>query len=173
MKETIEPLNSKTPDATDPSTLPYRRGVGIMVINNEKKIFVGQRIDIKNNTWQMPQGGIKEDETVSEAGIRELKEETNIVDVQIIAETKNWLYYDVPEFLIEKLWKSRYRGQKQKWLLMYFFGKDSTINIETSSPEFGKWQWLDLKKIPKIVIPFKRHIYLSVVKEFKTIIENF
>ena len=173
MKERIKALECSSGDNPEHFSLPYRRGVGLMVINKEKNVFVGQRIDTKNDTWQMPQGGIKEDETVYEAGVRELKEETNMVDVQIIAETKNWLYYDLPEFLIGKLWEGQYRGQKQKWLLMYFFGNDSTIDVKTSSAEFQKWQWLDLSEIPEIVIPFKKHLYSSVVKEFHGIIKDF
>jgi len=173
MIETIKALESDDSDITEHFSLPYRRGVGLMVMNKEKKIFVGQRIDTKNNTWQMPQGGIKEDETVLEAGLRELKEETSIIDIDVVAETKNWLYYDLPEFLTRKVWEGQYRGQKQKWLLVYFFGEDSVIDIRTSSAEFQKWQWLDLDKIPEIVIPFKKHLYASIVKEFRIIIENF
>ena len=170
MKENIRALESDVPEHF---SLPYRRGVGLMVINKEKKIFVGKRIDTKNDTWQMPQGGIKEDETVVEAGLRELREETNMTDVEIITETKNWLYYDLPAFLIEKLWEGQYRGQKQKWLLMHFFGVDAVIDIKTSVAEFKKWQWLDLDKIPEIVTPFKKHLYASVVNEFRKTIEDF
>ena len=173
MKDTIESFESNNSNETERFLLPYRRGVGLMVINQKKEIFVGKRIDAKYDTWQMPQGGIKEDETVSEAGLRELKEETNIVDVKIIHETKNWLYYDLPEFLTKKLWAGQYRGQKQKWLLMYFFGSNSSINVNTVDAEFQEWKWINLSMIPNIVIPFKKHLYSSVVREFYNIIRSF
>ena len=173
MKENIKDLKSDDNNCTERFSLPYRRGVGLMVINKDKEVFVGKRIDTKNDTWQMPQGGIKEDETVIEAGFRELQEETMINEVEVIAETKNWLYYDLPEFLIGKLWEGRYRGQKQKWLLMNFFGNDSAIDVKTSSAEFKKWNWLELDKIPEVIIPFKKHLYSSVVEEFRNIIKNF
>jgi putative (di)nucleoside polyphosphate hydrolase len=152
--------------------LPYRRGVGMMVFNKDGKIFIGKRIDVKNNTWQMPQGGIKEDETVKEAGLRELYEETNMIDLKIIHESDHWLYYDLPEFLIGKLWDGQYRGQKQKWLLVKFYGPDSVINIKKSSAEFSKWKWADIEKLPDVVTPFKKHLYISVVEEFRDIVKQ-
>jgi len=152
--------------------LPYRRGVGLMVLNKKKEIFLGKRIDTKNSTWQMPQGGIKDDETVIEAGLRELYEETNMEDIEVIAETQNWLYYDLPEFLVEKLWEGQYRGQKQKWLLINFLGTESSIDISKSTAEFKKWQWMEIDKVPSIATPFKKHLYSLVLKEFHSAIHK-
>lgn len=152
--------------------LPYRRGVGIMIVNKDKKVFVGKRIDSKNNCWQMPQGGIDGDETVKEAGLREMFEETNIKTVKFVSETRMWLYYDIPEFLIGKLWGGRYRGQKQKWILVRFFGDDSEIKIDKQNREFKTWQWIDINDLPEVVISFKKHIYNSVIKSFTPLIKD-
>ncbi len=153
--------------------LPYRRGVGIMIINKNKKVFVGKRIDSKNNSWQMPQGGIDGDETVQEAGIREMFEETNIKTFEFISETPHWLYYDIPEFLIGKLWGGRYRGQKQKWILVKFCGDDTEVNIDKQHREFKTWKWIDLQELPEVVIAFKKQIYVSVISDFLATINNF
>ena len=152
--------------------LPYRRGVGVMILNSVKKVFVGKRIDTKNNAWQMPQGGIDEDETLLEAGVRELFEETNIQNIEILAETKNWLYYDLPEFLIGRLWGGKYRGQKQKWLLIKFTGNDEEININKSNQEFKQWKWIEVEELPEVVVAFKKQLYTSIVKEFASIIST-
>jgi putative (di)nucleoside polyphosphate hydrolase len=171
MIDPTQEFNRSDDEGLEHFSLPYRRGVGLMVFNQNRDIFIGKRIDTKTDTWQMPQGGIKEDETVAEAGLRELYEETNMVDVKIIAETQNWLYYDLPTFLIDRLWDGQYRGQKQKWLLVRFFGPDSVIDIKKSSAEFKKWKWIGLDKVPEIVTPFKKHLYTSVVEEFRDIIK--
>ena len=152
--------------------LPYRRGVGIMILNKENKVFVGKRIDSKNNSWQMPQGGIDGDETVKEAGLREMFEETNIRTVEFISETKTWMYYDIPEFLIGKLWGGRYRGQKQKWILVRFCGDNSEINIDKQNREFKSWRWIDIEELPEVVISFKKQIYNSVIKSFVDLIND-
>lgn len=153
--------------------LPYRRGVGIMIVNKDKKVFVGKRIDSKNNCWQMPQGGIDGDETVQEAGLREMFEETNIKTVEFVAETRSWLYYDIPEFLIGKLWGGRYRGQRQKWILVKFYGEEDEINIDKQNREFKEWKWISLEELPEVVISFKKQIYSSVVNDFSPLINNF
>lgn len=153
--------------------LPYRRGVGIMIVNKDKKVFVGKRIDCKNNSWQMPQGGIDGDETVLEAGIREMYEETNIKNADIISETRGWLYYDIPEFLIGKLWGGRYRGQKQKWILAKFYGNDAEIDITKNNREFKLWKWVNIDDLPNMVISFKKQIYSSVICDFHPLIKEF
>ncbi len=147
--------------------LPYRRGVGMMILNENKQVFVGKRIDTRVDIWQMPQGGIDEDETIKEAALRELKEETNITSVQIISVSRRWFYYDVPEFLIGKLWNGKYRGQKQKWVLFKFTGKEDEININTADAEFEEWKWVDINSLPNLVIDFKKRLYISIVDEFK------
>jgi len=146
--------------------LPYRRGVGMMVVNKDNLIFVGKRLDSKGDTWQMPQGGIDEDETILEAGIRELLEETNIRSVEVIAESKNWFYYDVPQSLVGKLWNGKYRGQKQKWLLLKFTGDEKEINIATEEPEFAEWKWVEIDRLPNLIVSFKKTLYNSIVEEF-------
>lgn len=153
--------------------LPYRRGVGMMVINNEKKVFVGKRIENKNPAaWQMPQGGIDENETILEAALRELKEETNIESVKVLSETKNWLYYDIPESLYPKFWGGKYRGQKQKWLLMHFYGDTKEINVQLENQEFDSWSWSDLDTLADVVVDFKKSLYINLLKEFRPIIDK-
>ena len=146
--------------------LPYRRGVGMMILNKDNLIFVGKRLDSKVDTWQMPQGGIDGDETVVEAGLRELVEETNIINVELIAESKNWFYYDIPEFLVGKLWDGKYRGQKQKWLLLKFAGDEGEINIATENPEFEEWKWVEMEMLPQLIVSFKKTLYNSIIEEF-------
>jgi len=148
-------------------SLPYRRGVGLMVVNKENKIFVGKRLDSKGDIWQMPQGGIDGDETVVEAGFRELSEETNIINAELIAESQGWFYYDVPDFLVGKLWDGKYRGQKQKWLLLRFLGEEKDINISTTNPEFAEWKWIEIDMLPELVVSFKKTLYTSIIEEFR------
>ena len=147
---------------------PYRPGVGLMIVNKDKKIFVGSRIEAsKKYSWQMPQGGIDEGETAEQAALRELYEETGIKSVRIIAQTPNWYYYDVPERMVSRLWDGKYRGQKHKWFLLEFFGDEKEINLKAAShPEFSKWQWVDLKNLVSIVIPFKRRLYQEIILSF-------
>lgn len=152
--------------------LPYRRGVGMMVINKDKKVFIGRRIDSKNDAWQMPQGGMDDNETIIEAAMRELREETDIKSVKILCETRNWLYYDIPEFLVDRLWDGKYRGQKQKWLLFEFLGQEDEINISKGEPEFEEWRWANLEELTDLVVSFKRHLYQSIVEEFNPVIKN-
>lgn len=154
----------------DLHSLPYRRGVGMCIVNSEKKIFAGKRVDTRTNTWQMPQGGIDGEETIAEAVLRETKEETGMDNVSIIAESENWYYYDLPESLIPKFWDGKYRGQKQKWVLLKFTGEDKEIDIHQQPPEFLKWKWVELEELPKIVIPFKKQLYQLVITEFGKII---
>ena len=149
--------------------LPYRLNVGIMVISKVGYIFVAQRLDHNSDAWQMPQGGIDPNEETEAAALRELEEETGITanKVKIIAESKDWIPYELPAELIPKLWNGKYRGQKQKWYLMEFLGEDKDINIETSHPEFSAWKWIAPKELPDAIVPFKRNVYLRILEEFQ------
>lgn len=138
-----------------------------MLINKRHEVFVGRRIDTRSEAWQMPQGGIDAGETPSEAVMREMQEELGCNHAEIITESKNWFYYDLPDHLIPKLWDGQYRGQKQKWFFMRFLGEDADINIEdTPHPEFMSWRWVDADRLPQIIVPFKRKLYKSIMKEF-------
>lgn len=154
------------------STLPYRPGVGMMILGQNNMVFVGKRIDTKVAAWQMPQGGIDVGETPSSAALREMVEEMGSDKGYIIAESKYWYSYDLPQFLIPRLWNGSFRGQKQKWFLIRFMGSNSDININTANPEFNEWRWVSLEELPLVIIPFKRKLYKAVVNEFKSIIEG-
>ena len=147
--------------------LPYRRNVGVMLAHPDGRVFVGERIDAPG-AWQMPQGGIDAGETAREAGLRELEEETGVARglVTVEAETTDWLRYDLPEELRHKVWKGKYRGQEQKWLLLRFLGSDNDIRLETDHPEFGRWEWSSPGDVLRRIIPFKRPVYEAVLKEF-------
>lgn len=148
------------------SSLPYRPGVGMMLVNKANQVFIARRIDSTSEAWQMPQGGIDEGEDAREAALRELKEEVGTDKASIIAESANWHTYDLPDHLISKIWGGKYRGQRQKWFLMRFEGKDSDINIETEHPEFLEWKWSDAASLPDVIVPFKRQLYKDLVEEF-------
>jgi putative (di)nucleoside polyphosphate hydrolase len=154
--------------------LPYRPCAGIMLANTEGKVFVGQRIDKapEGDAWQMPQGGIDEGEDAEKAAMRELVEETGIAPelVDVIARSRNEHFYDLPDELLGKIWKGKYRGQRQWWFLMRFKGKDSDINIETDHPEFSRWQWVSPERLPQLIVPFKKRLYESLVTEFGDLI---
>lgn len=154
----------------DKKDLPYRPCAGLMVINAQGKVFVARRIDTDADAWQMPQGGIDKGEAPRQAALRELEEEIGTAKAEIIAESKDWLSYDLPDHLIGKVWKGKYRGQTQKWFLMRFTGDDSDINIETDHPEFCDWKWMDLADVPNHIVPFKRPIYSAVCAEFAPLI---
>ena len=151
--------------------LPYRSNVGIMLINDDGHVFVGQRLDNNQNAWQMPQGGIDGDEDPQSAAYRELLEETGVKkqDVRFVASSSQWLSYDLPEDLIPILWNGKFRGQKQKWFLFKFLGEDGDINIATEHPEFSKWKWISKENLLKEIVPFKKSVYENVLKEFKNI----
>jgi len=146
--------------------LPYRRCVGCFIINKDNKVFVGQRSDTKVKAWQMPQGGIDDDESPLEAAVREVYEEAGISTIELVYESKRWHYYDLPQEFIPKLWGGLYRGQKQKWFLFRFVGEDAEININLEQQEFSKWRWVSLKLLPELAISFKKQIYKSVADEF-------
>lgn len=154
-----------TPDHI--AQLPYRPCVGVMLVNAEGHVFVGQRIDNPGPAWQMPQGGVDEGEAPRDAAIRELWEETGVTadKVEIGAETQGWVPYDLPHDLVAKLWKGRFRGQEQKWFLMRFQGEDSDINIATEHPEFSHWRWLPPADLVDNIVPFKRDVYRAVLAE--------
>ena len=145
--------------------LPLRLGVGIVLLNHQNKIFVGKRIDNPAYSWQMPQGGVDKNEDFVQAAKRELEEETSIKTVEIIKELNEWFAYDLPKNLLGKLWKGKYRGQKQKWFIMKFLGKNEEINIKTKYPEFLDWKWIDPSELPKIAVNFKIDIYKKLKKE--------
>ena len=149
--------------------LPYRPCVGVMLMNNRGEVFVGQRLDTRADAWQMPQGGVDDGEDPRNAALRELWEETGISSglVDIVGETEDWLTYDLPLEIVPKLWKARYRGQKQKWFLMLFNGSDEDINIETAHPEFSKWRWLPATELVENIVPFKKHVYVAVLDAFE------
>tara|TARA_Y100001970_G_scaffold290951_1_gene426378 strand:- start:603 stop:1079 length:477 start_codon:yes stop_codon:yes gene_type:complete len=145
--------------------LPLRIGVGIVLLNQKNKVFVGKRIDNPKNFWQMPQGGVDLNEDFLEAAKRELKEETGIKSVKLIKELKEWMEYDLPKNLLGKIWKGKYRGQKQKWYIMKFLGNDNEINIKSRNPEFLEWKWVEPSSLPDIVVDFKIAIYKKIKEE--------
>jgi putative (di)nucleoside polyphosphate hydrolase len=145
--------------------LKYRRGVGIMLLDRRSWVFVGNRIDTPGS-WQMPQGGIDPGETPRQAALRELHEEVGTDKAEILAETAEWLRYDLPEELFDKVWGGGYRGQEQKWFAMRFLGSDGDINIAAHEPEFDAWRWLPPAELPRVIVPFKRPLYLAVLREF-------
>ena len=153
-------------DAHD--ALPYRLNVGIMLINHDGLVFVGQRRDNHSDAWQMPQGGIDDGENPKEAALRELHEETGIPAnlVQVLEVSENWISYDLPKDLISQLWGGRFRGQKQKWYLMRFLGSDTEVNIQTETPEFSAWKWIPPDALVENIVPFKKSAYQKVLSEF-------
>lgn len=161
------------------SHLPYRPCVGVMLVNPDGHAFVGRRIDTRGQPdeggvyWQMPQGGIDEGEEIREAALRELWEETGVEErhVALLAQTREELLYDLPDELIGKLWKGRYRGQRQHWVLARFTGQDSDIRIDHHDPaEFCEWRWTDPRELPELIVPFKKRVYRAVLDEFRELI---
>ena len=150
--------------------LPYRPGVGIMLLNDWAKVFVAKRIDMTSEAWLMQKGGIDAGETPEQAAIRELEEETGVTDASIVAELPDWFDYDLPEHLVPKLGSGRFRGQTQKWFAMKLNGPDDQINIETEHPEFSEWKWVDIGEIPDLIVPFKRDMYQRLVDEVRSVI---
>jgi putative (di)nucleoside polyphosphate hydrolase len=147
------------------SSLPYRPCVGIFLFNVRGQVFVGQRCDTPG-AWQMPQGGIDDGETVAQAALRELEEEIGTDRAELVAETGQWLLYDLPPELVGKVWRGRWRGQRQKWVAARFVGSDADINLATPHPEFDAWRWVDAAQLVEQAVPFKRTVYSAVVEEF-------
>ena len=150
--------------------LPLRNGVGIIVLNKDNKVFVAKRIDNPKDFWQMPQGGVNEGEDILSAAYRELEEETNIKNVELIKELDGMTTYELPKNLLGIIWKGKYRGQKQKWFLMKFLGNNNEINLKTDKPEFLDWKWIDLEMITEVVVDFKLHVYKEIKSKVKKII---
>lgn len=156
--------------------LPYRPCAGIMLVNRRRQVFAGQRLDAKDSAypdaWQMPQGGIDPGEDAEMAALRELEEETGISTrhVQIMARSAEEHYYDLPDELMGKIWKGKFRGQRQTWFLMRFSGDDSDVNIATKHPEFSAWQWVSAPELPDLIVPFKRELYRAIINEFERLI---
>ena len=152
--------------------LPLRLGVGIVLLNSDNKVFVGKRIDNPVNFWQLPQGGVNKNEDLLCAANRELKEETGVESVKLIKEIDNWLTYELPKNLLGKIWKGRYRGQKQKWFIMRFVGNEEEINIKTKNAEFKEWKWIDVNQLMKVVVSFKLDVYRTIVKEINILLNK-
>ena len=152
------------------SNLPLRKGVGVVLLNKNNQIFVARRIDNPKDFWQMPQGGIDKGETPLEAAYRELKEETSITSVKIIQEIKDEITYNLPDNLLGIIWKGKYKGQTQKWLVMKFLGDDKEINLKTKHPEFLEWKWINIENITDKVVDFKLHVYEKIKREVKNLI---
>jgi len=149
----------------------YRPGVGVMLLDAQKRVFVGRRIDMEGDNWQMPQGGIDKGETPREAALRELKEEAGTDHAEFLAEAARWLRYDVPKEVAGRLWRGRYRGQMQKWFAMRFTGRDGDIDLATHHPEFNAWKWVAPAELPRLIVPFKRRLYLDILAEFAPLLQ--
>ncbi len=152
------------------SNLPLRSGVGIVVLNEKNQIFVAKRIDNPKNYWQMPQGGIDEGEDFYQAALRELEEETSIKSVKLMKEIEKFTTYHLPDYLLGIIWKGRYKGQKQKWFIVKFNGDEKEININTKTPEFLEWKWINIDNLTDEVVKFKLHVYKKIKEEIKKVI---
>ena len=150
--------------------LPLRIGVGAIVLNNEDKVFVGKRKDNPIDKWQMPQGGVEENEKYIDAVKRELCEETSVTSIKILKEFDEWLEYELPKDLLGVIWKGKFRGQKQKWFITRFKGNEDEININTEHPEFIDWKWIEMDKLPDVIVSFKKKVYEKVLLEVKQFI---
>jgi putative (di)nucleoside polyphosphate hydrolase len=146
--------------------LPYRPCVGVMLLNARGEAFVARRIDMPSEAWQMPQGGIDEGESPETAAFREMREEIGTDKAEILGESTTWHDYDLPPELLGKIWDGRYRGQRQKWFVMRFMGRERDIDINTPEPEFLAWKWAPLAQLPDLIVPFKRDLYQRLVTEF-------
>ena len=153
--------------------LPLRIGVGVIVLNNENKIFVGKRKDNPVDKWQMPQGGVDKNENLVTAMKRELYEETSIKNIKILKELDEWLEYELPKNLLGIIWKGKFRGQKQKWFIVRFVGKENEINLKTKNPEFIEWKWIEMNELPKVIVDFKKNVYEKLLIELKKFINSF
>ena len=146
----------------------YRRGVGVMLLNPQRRVWVGQRIDNPTDAWQMPQGGLDDGEEPWPGALRELEEETGIDArlVERVAQCAEPLRYDLPPEMLGKLWGGRWKGQVQHWFLARFTGKDEDVNLATAEPEFSAWKWVEPAQLPELIVPFKRDLYRRLLAEF-------
>ena len=151
--------------------LPLRIGVGVIVLNNENKIFVGKRKDNPVNKWQMPQGGVNDNENFLNAMKRELNEETSIKSIKILKELDEWFEYELPKNLLGIVWKGKFRGQKQKWFIARFTGKEDEINLKTKHPEFIEWKWIEINELTNVIVNFKKNVYEKLLVELKKFID--
>ena len=151
----------------DNQKLPLRTGVGVILLNNKNQIFVGKRIDNPVDNWQMPQGGVEKGEDFISAMKRELIEETSIKSIKILKEIEEIYEYELPNNLVGIIWKGKFRGQKQKWFITKFTGYENEINLNTKHPEFIDWKWIDIEMLPKVIVKFKKDLYLNLLKEIK------
>lgn len=162
---------TQEPTTDYPNERTYRIGVGLMIINKYKQVFVGKRADMSqsdiSNHWQMPQGGMDSHETPEEAALREMREEIGTNKVHLLAEMPDWLTYEFPESLGKVLWGGRFRGQKQKWFLFEYLGQDGEIDICTPHPEFSDWRWVEPETLPDLIVPFKRELYKQILEMFR------
>tara|TARA_B100001029_G_C15059175_1_gene456899 strand:- start:469 stop:942 length:474 start_codon:yes stop_codon:yes gene_type:complete len=147
--------------------LPLRIGVGVIVLNEKNRVFVGKRKDNPVDKWQMPQGGVNKGEKLIDAMKRELEEETGIKNIKILKEIDGWSEYELPENLLGKIWRGKYRGQKQKWFIVKFIGDEDEINLKTSKPEFIEWKWLDIENLPGVIVEFKRKVYEDLLPKIR------
>ncbi len=150
--------------------LPMRVGVGVIVLNNENKVFVGKRKDNPVDKWQMPQGGVNEGESFLYAMRRELKEETSITSIKVLKELDDWFEYELPKNLLGIIWKGKFRGQKQKWFVARFTGNESEINLKTKFPEFIEWRWINIDELPNVIVDFKREVYRKLLANIKKLL---
>jgi putative (di)nucleoside polyphosphate hydrolase len=150
----------------------YRRGVGVVLLNRPGEVFVGRRVDVPEEAWQPPQGGIDPGEAPRAAALRELREEIGTDNVEVIAESKGWITYDVPEELSQKAWGGRWQGQRQKWFVMLHLGRDDEIDIATDHPEFSAWRWVPLHQLPSLAVAFKRRLYARLTREFERVVSE-
>lgn len=152
--------------------LPYRAGVGAVLFNRHARVFLGQRIDMIEDAWQLPQGGIDEGEAAEEAILRELEEEIGTRHVTLLAETKDWLTYELPHHLVGRAWGGKYRGQRQKWFAARFDGEDSEIDLATHHPEFKAWRWAKFDELESLAVSFKRPLYRRLTEEFGALAQS-
>ena len=144
--------------------LPMRNGVGVIIFNKNKKIFVGKRKDNPVDKWQMPQGGVDDGEDYFSAMKRELEEETSIINIKILKELEGFFEYELPKNLVGIIWKGKFRGQKQKWFIAKFIGNENEINLQTRNPEFIEWKWIIPDELPKTIVDFKKKMYIDLLK---------
>jgi putative (di)nucleoside polyphosphate hydrolase len=172
LRNMLEAVSVELKTARAATDVSYRSGVGILLLNACNEVFVARRADTEGDAWQMPQGGIDPGESPRKAALRELREEIGTDKVEVLAESSRWLYYDLPKELAQKAWDGRWRGQRQKWLVMLFKGQDSEINLATEHPEFNAWRWVPLQELSALAVSFKRRLYLNVLGEFATLFRD-